>query len=294
VNGTIKGNGRTLKSSCDRYFLYNGWLQDYFFLSAGISVFKALQSSTIMTDYISYLLTPFFDHVRTAFLRDPVARSLFVPILCFEGPSSTNDAYFTNVDTATVLQRLYHFIKYTFPEPRISTLRHIPSASGTVGRYIDHFSIVIHGRIAEALAVEAQQSENSPTHKRQLLLLRFLVTVNIIHDFAHKARSFFNGIHLATCNVEGYPYASECSHLDYFFRLPEAGYMAERALFGGIVGVVFQDEIEGERLPFLISDTTRYHISISSVLRTEHIVLVRGATFITDLSVFIHITPHRF
>jgi hypothetical protein len=77
-----------------------------------------------------------------------------------------------------------------------------------------------------------------------------LVTVNIIHDFAHKARSFFNGIHLATCNVEGYPYASECSHLDYFFRLPEAGYMAERALFGGIVGVVFQDEIEGERPPF--------------------------------------------
>jgi hypothetical protein len=95
--------------------------------------------------------------------------------------------------------------------------------------------------------VEAQQSENSPTHKtqRHQLLLRFLVTVN---DFAHTARPFFNGIHLATCNDEGYPYASECSHIDYFFRLSEAGYTAERALFRGIVGVVFQDE--GERLPF--------------------------------------------
>jgi hypothetical protein len=30
-------------------------------------------------------------------------------------------------------------------------------------------------------------------------------------------------------------------------RLPEAGYMAEQAFFGGIVGVVFRDEIEGER-----------------------------------------------
>jgi hypothetical protein len=82
------------------------------------------------------------------------------------------------------------------------------------------------------------------------LLLRFLVAVNIIHDFAHTARSFFNGIHLATCNDEGYPYTGECSHTDYFFRLPEAGYMAEQVFFGGIVGVVFQDEIEGERPPF--------------------------------------------
>jgi len=119
-----------------------------------------------------------------------------------------------------------------------------------VGRYIDHFSIVIHGRIAEALAMEVQQLDNSPTHRRHQELLRFLITVNIIHDFAHIARSFFNGIHLAAHTDEGYPYAREYSNTDYFLRLPEAGYMAEQAFFGGIVGVVFQDEIEGERPPF--------------------------------------------
>jgi hypothetical protein len=202
-----------------------------------------------MTTYISHLLQPLFEHVRTAFLRDSVARRLFVPILRCEGKSLTN---YTDikVDAATVLQRLYFFINSSFPEPRISTLQHIPSFSGIVGKYIDHFSIAIHGRIAEALAVEAQRLDNPPTQRKKLLLLHFLITVNIIHDFAHTARSFFNGIHLAAHSDEGYPYASECSNTDYFLRLPEAGYMAEQAFFGGIVGIVFEDEIEGERPPF--------------------------------------------
>ena len=203
-----------------------------------------------MTTYISDLLQPLFAHVRVAFLRDPVACELFVPILRCEGASATNYAN-TEVDAATLLRRrLYFFINNSFPEPRISTLQHIPSLCGSVGRYIDHFSIVIHGRIAEALAMEVQQLDNSPTHRRRQELLRFLITVNIIHDFAHIARSFFNGIHLEAHTAEGYPYTKEYSNTDYFLRLPEAGYMAEQAFFGGIVGVVFQDEIEGERPPF--------------------------------------------
>lgn len=202
-----------------------------------------------MTTYINDLLQPLFAHVRVAFLRDPVACELFVPVLRCEDASATNYAD-TKVDAATLLRRLYCFINNSFPEPRISTLQHIPPFSGMVGRYIDHFSIVIHGRIAEALAMEVQQLDNSPTHRRHQELLRFLITVNIIHDFAHIARSFFNGIHLAAHTDGGYPYAREYSNTDYFLRLPEAGYMAEQAFFGGIVGVVFQDEIEGERPPF--------------------------------------------
>jgi hypothetical protein len=197
-----------------------------------------------MTTSISHLLQPSFDHVRTAFLQDPVACEHFLPILRFEGASLTNHA------DAALLLRLYFFIMNSFPEPCITTLQHISSMCGIVGRYIDHFSIAIHGWIAEALVMKAHQPENTSTHMRQLLLLRFLIAVNIIHDFAHTARSFFNGVPLAAYNTEGYPYASEFNSSDRFSGLPEAGYMAEQVFFGGIVGVVFQDEIEEERPPF--------------------------------------------
>jgi hypothetical protein len=35
-------------------------------------------------------------------------------------------------------------------------------------------------------------------------------------------------------------------------RFPEAGFQAEQALFGGTIGVVFEDEIDGERQAFFM------------------------------------------
>jgi len=56
-----------------------------------------------------------------------------------------------------IIQKLCSFTHNTFPEPRISALMHIPYPHGIVGEYCDCFSITIHGRIMEALAMEATQ-----------------------------------------------------------------------------------------------------------------------------------------
>jgi len=67
-------------------------------------------------------------------------------------------------------------------------MKHIPSPYGTVGKYIDCFSIVIHGRIAEALAMEVVQDQLEKSHN----MLRFLIVVNIIHELAHILHSVFH------------------------------------------------------------------------------------------------------
>lgn len=202
-----------------------------------------------MALYLVHLLEPLFDHVRLAFLQDPVAHERLVPILCSKEASMVKTVSsfplwsdFSLNDTA-VLQRLCSFIENSFPEPCISALQHIPSFSGYVSRYINHFSITIHGRIAEALAMEVAQKRLD----KSVQMLHFLIIVNIIHDLAHILRSFFHGVHLQTQNLAEYPYAIELSNTISF---PEAGFMAEQAFFGGIIGVVFEDEIDEQRPPF--------------------------------------------
>lgn len=39
-----------------------------------------------------------------------------------------------------------------FPEPRISALMHLPDPASMVSKSFERFSIIIHGRIAEAVA----------------------------------------------------------------------------------------------------------------------------------------------
>jgi hypothetical protein len=92
---------------------------------------------------------------------------------------------------------------------------------------------------------------------------------------------FFNGIPLAAYNTEGYPYASELNGNEGFLELPEAGYMAEKAFFGGIVGVVFQNEIEEERLPFF---EIRYDKILYFFLQCANGIVyhLRMVTFFTD------------
>ena len=70
--------------------------------------------------------------------------------------------------------------KLRFPEPCISIFRHIPAFSEYVGRYFDHFSMVIHGRIAEVLAMEATAQDQSARSRQ---VVPFLIIVNVLHEF---------------------------------------------------------------------------------------------------------------
>ena len=127
---------------------------------------------------------------------------------------------------------------------------HIPHWGGTVGN--ERFSILIHGRIAEAVARNAISVQPESNKFRSRYFIHFLVVVNIIHDFAHIVRSFFHGIHLDIFESENYPYIVELGNSMAGLQFPEAGFQAEQAIFGGTVGVVFEDEVDhdGERPAF--------------------------------------------
>jgi hypothetical protein len=199
-----------------------------------------------MTLYLSHLLEPLFEDVRQGILRNPLLCKQFVPIIRGEAENLPPSLLDLGLSDNAILQKLHYFVINSFPEPRISAKKHIPSPYGTVGKYIDRFSIVIHGRIAEALAMEAVQDRSEKSRN----MLRFLIIVNIIHELAHILRSVFHESHLWTVNFYRYPYSFELGLDQPGSTIPEAGLMAEQVVFGGIVGVVFEDEIGGERPPF--------------------------------------------
>jgi hypothetical protein len=125
-------------------------------------------------------------------------------------------------------------------------LHWITPYTGRVGNYFERFSIIIHGRIAEALAKDSIKNQSKNSHQ----LLQFLVIVNIVHEFAHIARSFIHKNELDTMEVKDHPYAIELGNSLFALRFTEGGFQAEKELFGGTVGIVFEDEIDGERPPF--------------------------------------------
>jgi hypothetical protein len=81
-------------------------------------------------------------------------------------------------------------------------------------------------------------------------MLHFLIIVNIIHELAHILCSVFHKLHLWTINIYHYPYSIELSISQPVLTIPEAGLMTERGVFGGIVSIIYEDEIGGEQPPF--------------------------------------------
>ena len=98
------------------------------------------------------------------------------------------------------------------------------------------------------MAREAVQNQPKKSHD----LLHFLIVVCIVHEFAHVARSFLHETELVTIEIEDHPHAVELGNSLFALRFPEAGFQAEQALFGGTIGVVFEDEIDGERQAFFM------------------------------------------
>lgn len=108
--------------------------------------------------------------------------------------------------------------------------------------------LLIHGRIVAAL--------NSPQTERNYRRLVFLVTVIIIHHLGHSIVAAFNPDHHGLCeDIDDFPY-----HACHFARerndrsilIPDPGFIAEEAIFGGIIGVVFKEEREGGYPPRLL------------------------------------------
>jgi hypothetical protein len=199
-----------------------------------------------MTLYLVYLLEPIFEDVHRALLRNSMACENFLPVVNGRAKSPVNPLPNLGISDTTIIQKLRSFIHNTFPEPRISALMHIPYPHGIVGEYRDRFSITIHGRIAEALAMEAVQDRSDKSR----CMLRFLVIVNIIHDLAHIIRSVFHENHFWTVNIYDYPYTIEIGTDQLVSTFPEAGLTAEQEFFGGVIGVIFEDEKDGDRPPF--------------------------------------------
>jgi len=90
------------------------------------------------------------------------------------------------------------------------------------------------------------------SQKKSHDLLHFLITVIIVHKFAHIARSFFHETELMTIKIEDHSYTVELGNSLFTLWFPEAGFQAEQALFGGTIGVVFKDEINGEQPAFFM------------------------------------------
>lgn len=199
-----------------------------------------------MTLYLVHLLEPLFEDVRWELLRNSMACEHFLPVVSGRAKSAVNPLPDLDLSNNIISQKLRSFISNTFPEPRISALKHIPYPHGLVGEYRDRFSITIHGRIAEALAMEAVQDRSDKSRD----MLRFLVIVNIVHDLAHIVRSVFHETHFRTVNIYDYPYTIEIGTDQLVSTFPEAGFTAEQEVFGGVIGVVFEDENDGDRPPF--------------------------------------------
>ncbi|KIM89185.1 hypothetical protein PILCRDRAFT_2458 [Piloderma croceum F 1598] len=170
----------------------------------------------------------------------------FLPVVSGGAKSAVNPLPDLGLSNNIIIQKLHFFISSTFPEPCISALKHIPYPHELVGKYHDYFSITIHDRIAEALAMEAVQDQSDKLRD----MLHFLVIVNIIHELAHIVCLVLHETHFQTVNIYDYPYTIGIGTDQLILTFPEAGFTAEQEVFGGVIGVIFEDEKDGDQPPF--------------------------------------------
>ena len=195
-------------------------------------------------------LVSLFQGVRQALLlTQPPTLTAFLPI--FHG--LTVSEYFVAdkphplaiQDPDLELSTLLAFFRDEFPQPSLSS----PGlwAAAPKGPMRDLTTIAIHGRLAAALS--------QPQSPRNLCQLRFLVIVIILHQLGHAIATRFQK---GTISMEdnAFPFYVSC-RAPPVMRFPEQGFLVEEALFGGIVGVVFEDELDSLLPPFFQSDFTK-------------------------------------
>jgi len=190
-------------------------------------------------------LIPLFHGLQKELLTQPAAFTAFLPMFrcetVSEDPDIRRQAQGSDLEISTLLT----FFRDAFPRPSVSSpgLWHsVPGIS-----MIDPTMIEIHGRLAIALS-----QDQSP---RNISLLRFIVVVIILHQLAHAVASRFQK---ATRSMEHsvFPYYLSC-RAPPVMRFPEHGFSVEEDLFGGMVGVVFENELDGLPPMFFRSDFTK-------------------------------------
>ncbi|KAK7688483.1 hypothetical protein QCA50_008021 [Cerrena zonata] len=136
------------------------------------------------------------------------------------------------------LEDLSKFIKTSFPAYDVSPQGSWCSYDFPLPRIEPDFSLDIHGRLVSAL--------NSPQTVRNYSRLQFLVIVVIIHRLGHLIATNFNGDYDGQSKtIREFPFhGCRFKHEpgDKSKTVSEPGFLAEEALFGGIIGVVFKEE----------------------------------------------------
>ncbi|KAJ7761094.1 hypothetical protein B0H16DRAFT_1884515 [Mycena metata] len=139
---------------------------------------------------------------------------------------------------------VWAYFRDTFPDLKISPERYVATSSD----YTTDRDIVVHHAITAALARNGEDP-----------LLRFLVVAVVIHQIGHTLRDSFWSFSSWPTPMEQYPFYSETCTPGSIYA--ESGFEAEISIFGGIIGVVFQDEQQqfdwDGTFPFFDLDYTR-------------------------------------
>ena len=194
-------------------------------------------------------LTPLFQGVQQAIPTQPHVLTAFLPVfrdLTLSEYSVTPKPLSLTAEASDVeLSTLLAFFRDEFPTPSVSSpgLWH----GGPQCSMRDLTTMEIHGRLAAALS--------QPQKPHNLCQLQFIIIVIILHQLAHAVTVRF---HMGTLSIEvdTFPYHISC-RAPPVERFPEQGFMVEEALFGGIVGVVFEDELDSSPPLFFRSDFTK-------------------------------------
>ncbi|KAJ7502394.1 hypothetical protein B0H11DRAFT_2223308 [Mycena galericulata] len=145
---------------------------------------------------------------------------------------------------------IYDYFKDHFPSLNVSPENYVATSDDD----IYPLDLCIHHAIYAAFL----KNKTDP-------LLKFLVVVIIVHDIGHALRGTFWTFTSEAEATEEFPYYREKT-LDGV--CPEIGFAVEIALFGGILGLKFKDEVEG-MFPFFELDYSRIEYFFLTVVDVQ-------------------------
>ncbi|CAL1698004.1 unnamed protein product [Somion occarium] len=176
-----------------------------------------------------------FQSVRNALVDNSAYLAPFLPIARGQRPLETmkpSDAFDPTKETE--IEALCSFIRNEFPNPHISSLGRWCHKATTA--MPDPSILEIHGRLAAAF--EQPQTQENNTY------LQFIVLTIILHALGHAIHNRFVGVKTNASAISEWPYHLAAEARPGVRQYREQGFAVEEGLFGGILGVVFQNEEE--------------------------------------------------
>ncbi|KAJ7143419.1 hypothetical protein C8R43DRAFT_574760 [Mycena crocata] len=163
--------------------------------------------------------------------------------------SWSDSTLFTTLPFADDPHSVLTYFRDSFPSFSISPQGYVATSSDAIadGEYETPTNPLIHHAINTAF-----ERNNDD------LLLKFLLVVAMVHDLGHAVRHHSIAFFSKARTKDEFPFY--CEQILPGILREETGFELEVALFGGIVGVIFQDEQELEldgTFPFFELDYTR-------------------------------------